>query len=113
MGFAHSDAALQQSPRFHILPAMEAAISQKLVPGTRVKVTQQLAARDYAWSSVITGTIVDFSQKQTGSWFAHSKNDKLWLDRLTLRKDDGEITTLNLDDYSLVEIESAPPAALV
>jgi hypothetical protein len=91
---------------------MDAAIRQKLTPGTKVKITQQLAARDYSWSTVVRGTVVSFSQKQTGSWYAHSKNDKLWLDRLTLRKDDGEISTLNLDDYSLVEIESAPPAAV-
>jgi len=87
---------------------MEAATRPKLIPGTRVKVTQQLAARDYTWSTIVRGTIVDFSQKQTGSWYAHSKNDKLWLDRLTLRKDDGEISTLNLDDYSLVEIDTSP-----
>jgi hypothetical protein len=86
---------------------MDAAIRQKLTPGTKVKITQQLAARNYSWSTVVRGTVVDFSQKQTGSWYAHSKNDKLWLDRLTLRKDDGEISTLNLDDYSLVEIEAA------
>ena len=90
---------------------MQSAIRQKLVPGTKVKITQQVGARDYSWSTVVRGTVVDFSQKQTGSWYAHSKNDKLWLDRLTLRKDDGEISTLNLDDYSLVEIEPAAPAA--
>jgi hypothetical protein len=88
---------------------MQSAIRQNLIPGTKVKITQQVGARDYSWSTVVRGTVVDFSQKQTGSWYAHSKNDKLWLDRLTLRKDDGEISTLNLDDYSLVEIES--PAA--
>ena len=90
---------------------MESAIRQKLAPGTKVKITQQIAARDHAWSTVVRGTVVEFSQQQTGSWYAHSKNDKLWLDRLTLRKDDGEITTLNLDDYSLVEIEAPAPAA--
>ena len=90
---------------------MESAIRQKLAPGTKVKITQQIAARDHAWSTVVRGTVVEFSQQQTGSWYAHSKNDKLWLARLTLRKDDGEITTLNLDDYSLVEIEAPAPAA--
>jgi hypothetical protein len=90
---------------------MQAEMRHKLVPGTKVKITQQLAARDHAWATVVRGTIVDFSQQETGSWYAHSKNDRLWLDRLTLRKDDGEITTLNLDDYSLVEIESAAPVA--
>jgi hypothetical protein len=87
-------------------PAMEDAIRTKLTPGAKVKVTQQIAGRDYTWTSDVAGTVVSYEQKQTGSWFAHSKNDKLWLDRLVLRKDDGELTTLILDDYSRVEVKS-------
>ena len=90
---------------------MDEQVRQKLVPGARVKITQQIPARHYAWSSDVRGTVVTFQQKQTGSWFAHSKNDKLWLDRLLIRKDDGEMTTLILDDYSRVEIEPAAPTA--
>jgi hypothetical protein len=87
---------------------MDDSIRQKLVPGAQVKVIQQIAARDYSWASEIRGTVVEFEQQETGSWFAHSKNDKLWLDRLTLRKDDGEIVTLNLDDYSVVQVDGSP-----
>jgi|SRR5688572_8396225 len=83
---------------------MDADIRTKLTPGTKVKVTQQIPARNYTLTSEIRGTVVDYEQRETGSWYAHSKNDKLWLDRLVLRKDDGEITTLNLDDYSVVEL---------
>ena len=84
---------------------MDAEIRNQLKPGTRVKVTQQIPSRDYAWTCDVRGTVVSYQQKQTGSWFAHSKNDKLWLDRLVIKKDDGEITTLNLDEYSRVEVE--------
>ncbi len=91
---------------------MDNPIRKLLVPGAKVTVIQQIAARDYSWSSETSGTIVDFRQKETGSWFAHSKDDKLWLDRLTLRKPDGEITTLNLDAFSVVKVDSrAGPAA--
>jgi hypothetical protein len=90
---------------------MDDAIRKNLRPGVRVKVTQQIAARHYALTSDVTGTVVEYEQKQTGSWFAHSKNDKLWLDRLLIRKADGELTTLNLDDYSHVEILADEPAA--
>jgi hypothetical protein len=86
---------------------MHDAPTSRLAPGMRVKVTQQIAGRDRALVSETRGTVVEFRQKQTGSWFAHSKCDKLWLDRLTIREDDGEITTLNLDDYSRVEVLSA------
>ena len=90
---------------------MDSEIRSKLVPGVRVKVIQQIAARNYTWTTEVRGTVVDYAQKETGSWYAHSRDDKLWLDRLVIKKDDGEITTLNLDDYSHVEVESAPAAA--
>src|SRR3954463_15918473 len=84
---------------------MDGELRRQLKPGAKVKVTQQIAARDYTWTSDVAGIVVDFQQKQTGSWFAHSKNDKLWLDRPVIRKTDGELTTLNLDEYTHIEIE--------
>src|SRR4051794_3002739 len=90
---------------------MDDAIRKSLRPGVRVKVTQQIAARNYTWTSDVTGMIVEYRQQQTGSWFAHSKDDKLWLDRLLIRKADGELTTLNLDDYSHIEILTGPAGA--
>ena len=72
-------------------------------PGTRVTVTQQVPQRDEVWTNKITGTVLRYEQSKTGSWFAHAKDDKLWLDRLTLRLDDGERVTLNLDAYTRIE----------
>ena len=85
---------------------MDSEIRKQLVPGAKVKVTQQIAARNYTWTTEVRGTIVEYGQKETGSWFAHSRDDRLWLDRLVLKKGDGEITTLILDDYSHVEMEA-------
>src|SRR4051794_13327155 len=87
---------------------MDSQIRSQLVPGARVKVTQQIAARDHTWTTEVRGTIVDYAQRETGSWFAHSRDDKLWPDRLVIKKLDGEITTLILDDYSHVEVEAPP-----
>ena len=85
---------------------MDDSIRKNLIPGAKVAVTQQFAHRipEKAWTNKVTGTVLEYVQKPTGSWFAHSKNDKLWLDRLKLRKADGELMTLILDDYSHVEI---------
>ena len=85
---------------------MQVATREQLRPGVKVKVTQQIAARHYSWPTEIRGTIVEFKQQETGSWYAHSKDDRLWLDRLVLKMPDGEVTTLILDDYSHIEIES-------
>src|SRR3954447_24955510 len=89
---------------------MDSQLRSQLVPGARVRVTQQIAARDHTWTTEVRGTVVDFGQRETGSWYAHSRDDKLWLDRRTIRRDDGELSTLILDDYSVVEVESGPAA---
>ena len=83
----------------------------KLAPGAVVEVTQQIPHRDRVWTNRLKGTVISYQQKQTGSWFAHSKDDKLWLDRLVLRKDDGEITSLILDDYTRLEVITPAPEA--
>lgn len=84
------------------------------VPGTRVEVTQQVPRQNEVFHARIQGVVVRFEQKKTGSWYAHAKDDKLWLDRLTVRKDDGEVVVFNLDPLTHVEVipaEIAPGAA--
>ena len=86
---------------------MDESIRKQLKPGARVCVMQQIPHRGYTWTDEVRGVIVSYEQKPTGSWYAHSKSDKLWLDRLSIRRVDGELLTLNLDDYSCVTIETA------
>ncbi|WP_432799186.1 hypothetical protein [Poriferisphaera sp. WC338] len=74
--------------------------------GQRVAVTKQIPRKLENWNTTVEGTIEKFEQQKTGSWFAHSKDDKLWLDRLVLRKDDGEIVVCNLDQYTRVEVKA-------
>lgn len=80
--------------------ALETTLHQ---PGRRVRVTQQLAMRDRVWTETTEGVITRYQQAKTGSWYAHAKDDRLWLDRLELRLDDGEIVVLNLDQYTVIE----------
>jgi hypothetical protein len=82
-------------------------LHNELKPGARVRVTQQIAARDYAMATEVVGTVVVFEQRKTASWFAHARDNRLWLDRLVLRKADGEISTLVLDASSRVELLAA------
>ncbi len=79
-----------------------------LAPGTRVRVTQQLPAVQRVETTTVDGTVVRYRQAMTGSWYAHSLHDKLWLDRLELRKEDGELVVLNLDQYTVIQAMPAP-----
>ncbi len=80
---------------------------QKLEVGMRVRLTQQVGRRAETWSAAVEGVVVSVEQSQTGSWFARSKGDRLWLDRVLLRKDDGELTYQNLDQFSHIEVLDA------
>lgn len=73
-------------------------------PNTRVRVTQQAPFGTKTFATSIEGVVIKAEQSKTGSWYAHAKDHKLWLDRLTLKKDDGEIVVINLDRYSHVEV---------
>lgn len=87
-------------------------IRDQIEPGRRVRVIQQMLLEGTrTWTTTIEGEVVSFGQAKTGSWYAHAKDDRLWLDRLVLRRDDGEIVNCNLDALSRVELVEPPPAA--
>jgi hypothetical protein len=77
-------------------------------PGQKVRVTQQVLRLERPGGgtmvTAIEGVIVRTYQSKTGSWFAHSKDKKLWLDRLELRKESGELVIVNLDQNSSIEV---------
>lgn len=74
-------------------------------PGQRVRVTQQIPhVSGRIFTTRTEGVVIRAGQQKTGSWFAHSRDKKLWLDRIEIQKDDGELVVCNLDQYSQVEI---------
>ncbi len=77
---------------------------KRLEIGQRVRVVQQVPRLSGSHAAVVEGEVVAFGFSKTGSWFAHSKDKKLWVERVELKKDDGELVTLNLDQYSRVEL---------
>ena len=78
-----------------------------LQPGQQIVITQQIPQGDKVWTTRMEGTVVRVDQKMTGSWYAGSRNDRLWLDRLLVRKDDGEQVLFNLDQYTHVRLLAA------
>lgn len=85
-----------------------AATGGKLEPGQHVRVIQQVPRLSGSHMTSVEGEVVSMGFGKTGSWFAHSKDKKLWIERLELRKADGELVTLNLDQYTRVEVLGEP-----
>ena len=70
----------------------------------RVRIVQTITFGSRQTVAEVTGEVLRVGQQKTGSWFAHSKDDKLWLDRVELRKHDGELVKVNVDARTIVEI---------
>ena len=81
---------------------------QLFPPGTPVRVRELTIRRGEPIHVETIGVVEDWEERPTGSWFAHGKNDKLWLQRLKLRKVDGEISIIVVDDgTSIARLEAA------
>jgi hypothetical protein len=79
-------------------------------PGTVVRITQQIPRRTDTVTTTVTGKVVRQERQYSGSWFARNKSGRVWLDRLVVQKEDGEISILNLDGYTVVEVVQGPGA---
>jgi len=73
-------------------------------PGMRVRITQAVPRQSGTMVTVVEGEVVQAGRQKTGSWFAHTKDHKLWVDRVELRKADGELVYCNIDQYTTVEM---------
>ena len=48
--------------------------------------------------------ITEVEPRPTGAWFAHGKDDKYWLVRIVLQRDDGEMTVMTLDQNTQIHV---------
>jgi hypothetical protein len=84
--------------------------TREIKPGQRIRVFQEIDRREGNWVRDLVGTVLSVRPEKTGSWHAHGKNDKLWLNRIRLRKEDGEITTVVIDQHTRLEVLADTPS---
>ncbi|MCG8586918.1 MAG: hypothetical protein MI757_19615 [Pirellulales bacterium] len=70
--------------------------------GERVEVVHEVKIGFKEHITRTVGTVVNKERRQCGvdSGFARNWDDKYWFDHLILRKDDGELTSLTMDEYT-------------
>ncbi|MGB0716085.1 MAG: hypothetical protein ACPGXK_09420 [Phycisphaerae bacterium] len=76
--------------------------------GTPVCVKQAVDRRGRIVQTEVVGVVEDWEKKPTGSWYAHGQYCKYWLYRLKLRKPDGELSLIKIDDDTeIAKLESS------
>ena len=76
----------------------------QLKPGQRVRMVEIIDQRAGDWRTAVEGVVQAVELQKTGSWYAHAKDDKLWLQRVRLVKADGEVTVLNVDSRTNIAL---------
>ena len=73
----------------------------ELQPGDRVEVVHGVTVGSSAkWSTTTTGRVLRSERRRHGLHFRRNPDDKVYSDVLILARDDGELTTLTIDEYT-------------
>lgn len=78
-------------------------------PGTRVRVVQHVRVGHRRWTTQVEGCVEGEGVRPVGGMEMGGKGLYCHQPTLSLRKDDGEITVVAVDEHT--EVQTLPPAA--
>ena len=70
--------------------------------GDRVQVNHEVKVGFKSWCTTTVGAVVSKDRRRHSLHFRRNHDDKVYSDVLILRRDDGELTTITLDEFSEV-----------
>lgn len=71
-----------------------------LLPGDRVEVVHEVKVGFRKWMSRTVGKVIRKDRRRHSLHFRRNSDDKVYSDILVLQRDDGELTTITLDEFS-------------
>lgn len=81
-----------------------------LQPGDRVEVTHEVKVGFRKWYVTTAGTVVAKDRRRHGLHYQRNFDDKAFSDILILRRDDGELTTITIDEFTELRKVPAVPS---
>lgn len=72
----------------------------ELRPGDRVECIHEVKVGQQVWSTRTVGTVERVERRRHGLHFRRNRDDKVFSDVVVLRRDDGELTTVTVDEFS-------------
>jgi hypothetical protein len=77
------------------------SLYEKLQPGDRVEVIHGVTVGSSAtWSTTTVGKVLRCERRRHGLHFRRNADDKVYSDVLILAREDGELTTVTIDEYT-------------
>ena len=75
-------------------------VYQKLQAGDRVEITHEVKVGFRQWKTTTLGTVVQKRRERHSLHFRRNGDDRVYRDIVVLCRDDGELTTVALDEFS-------------
>jgi len=75
----------------------------RLKPGDSVEVKHEMKVGLRRWTTTTRGRVVAVERRRHGLHFRRNTDDKVWSDCLVLRRDDGEVTTVTVDEFTRIQ----------
>jgi hypothetical protein len=85
-------------------------IFANLRPGDRIELEHEVKVGFRTWTTKTTGTVVRTERRRHGLHIDRNYDDKVFSDVIVLQRDNGELTTVTIDDYSILKKLDAQPA---
>ena len=77
------------------------ALYEQLQPGDRVEVVHDVTVGSSGdWKTTTTGRVLRRERRRHGLHFRRNPDDKVYSDVLILARDDGELTTVTMDEFT-------------
>jgi hypothetical protein len=76
---------------------------EALQPGDRVELTHEVKVGFRRWTTTTAGTVVQKDRQRHGLHHNRNFDDKVYSDVIVLRREDGELTTVTLDEFSTLK----------
>ena len=74
-----------------------------LHPGYRIEVIHEVKVGQKTWTTSTVGTVEQVRRRRHGLHFRRNLDDKVFSDEVTLRLDDGSLSTVSIDEFTEVK----------
>ena len=75
-------------------------VFESLGPGDRVELKHEVKVGFRSWETITSGTVVECQRRRHGLHRQRNFDDKAFSDVIVLRREDGELTTVTIDEFS-------------
>ena len=79
-------------------------VFEQLRPGDRVQLDHEVKVGFRRWQTSTVGQVVSAERRRLGLHYRRQQDDKAFSDCLVLKTDDGALTTVTLDEFSVLRV---------